>query len=210
MTAIEEKRETHTDFAYNFLKRGIISGQIPSGTMISEVAIAKVLNMSRTPIREALKMLKAEDLVKIRVGVGTFVNTFTQKDIEDAYEVRKALEILSIQSAINNFSEKELDQLEKRFFSIQQRINEESIISIDEFLEADWYLHNLIIQKSENRYVKSIMEKLGTILWRYQSFSVHLLSHTAKTVSEHLQIINFIRTRKLNELKVLLEHHIKY
>ena len=83
--------------------------------MLSEVALAQKLNMSRTPIREALKMLMRDDLVEIRDGVGTFVKSATQKDIEDAYAVRQALEVLAARTAIGAFSSEELDALEARF-----------------------------------------------------------------------------------------------
>lgn len=166
--------------------------------------------MSRTPIREALKMLKSDDLVEIRDGVGTFVNTFTQKDIEDAYAVRKALEMLAVHTAINAFSGEELDQMEENFHSIQRRLDGGENVSVEEFFEADWNLHDKIVQKSGNRYVKTAMRNLDAVLRRYQCLSVHMLSHTDTTVAEHLTIISLIRKKNLARLTELLECHITY
>ena len=81
---VKEKKTSRAEFAYDTLKRRILDNQLPPGAMLSEVALAQKLNMSRTPIREALKMLMRDDLVEIRDGVGTFVKSATQKDIEDA------------------------------------------------------------------------------------------------------------------------------
>ena len=112
---VKEKKTSRAEFAYDTLKRRILDNQLPPGAMLSEVALAQKLNMSRTPIREALKMLMRDDLVEIRDGVGTFVKSATQKDIEDAYAVRQALEVLAARTAIGAFSSEELDALEARF-----------------------------------------------------------------------------------------------
>ena len=101
---VKEKKTSRAEFAYDTLKRRILDNQLPPGAMLSEVALAQKLNMSRTPIREALKMLMRDDLVEIRDGVGTFVKSATQKDIEDAYAVRQALEVLAARTAIGAFS----------------------------------------------------------------------------------------------------------
>ncbi|MCD8163953.1 MAG: GntR family transcriptional regulator [Synergistaceae bacterium] len=206
----KEKKVSRAELAYHILKQGITSGRIAPGTMLGEVAIARDLNMSRTPIREALKMLKSDDLVEIRDGVGTFVNTFTQKDIEDAYAVRKALEMLAVHTAINAFSDEELDQMEENFHSIQRRLEGGENVSVEEFFEADWNLHDKIVQKSGNRYVKTAMRNLDAVLRRYQCLSVHMLSHTDTTVAEHLTIISLIRKKNLALLTELLECHITY
>ena len=116
---VKEKKTSRAEFAYDTLKRRILDNQLPPGAMLSEVALAQKLNMSRTPIREALKMLMRDDLVEIRDGVGTFVKSATQKDIEDAYAVRQALEVLAARTAIGAFSPEELDALEARFRSLQ-------------------------------------------------------------------------------------------
>ena len=69
----ETKKPSRAEVAYHILKDRIMSNQAPSGTLLSEVALTKELNMSRTPFREALKILESEDLVEIIDGVGSFV-----------------------------------------------------------------------------------------------------------------------------------------
>ena len=90
--------------------------------MLSEKQLCATLNMSRTPVREAIHMLVTEDLLEVRDGVGTFVKERSKKDIGDAYEVRKSLEILAIQTSVNHFSEEELDELENTFRQMLERL----------------------------------------------------------------------------------------
>ena len=70
---------------FNTLRQAILKGELAPGERLMEIQLAEKLGVSRTPIREALKMLMRDDLVEIRDGVGTFVKSATQKDIEDAY-----------------------------------------------------------------------------------------------------------------------------
>ena len=180
---VKEKKTSRAEFAYDTLKRRILDNQLPPGAMLSEVALAQKLNMSRTPIREALKMLMRDDLVEIRDGVGTFVKSATQKDIEDAYAVRQALEVLAARTAIGAFSSEELDALEARFRSLQVRLEQGETVRVEEFADADWALHDQILQKSGNRYAQKATNDLRAVLRRYQYLSVRLLSRVEESLT---------------------------
>ena len=180
---VKEKKTSRAEFAYDTLKRRILDNQLPPGAMLSEVALAQKLNMSRTPIREALKMLMRDDLVEIRDGVGTFVKSATQKDIEDAYAVRQALEVLAARTAIGAFSPEELDALEARFRSLQVRLEQGETVRVEEFADADWALHDQILQKSGNRYAQKATNDLRAVLRRYQYLSVRLLSRVEESLT---------------------------
>ena len=203
---VKEKKTSRAEFAYDTLKRRILDNQLPPGAMLSEVALAQKLNMSRTPIREALKMLMRDDLVEIRDGVGTFVKSATQKDIEDAYAVRQHLQGL----AIGAFSSEDLDALEARFRSLQVRLEQGETVRVEEFADADWALHDQILQKSGNRYAQKATNDLRAVLRRYQYLSVRLLSRVEESLTEHLAILDCIRRRDLARLTELLENHIQY
>ena len=207
---VKEKKTSRAEFAYDTLKRRILDNQLPPGAMLSEVALAQKLNMSRPPIREALKMLMRDDLVEIRDGVGTFVKSATQKDIEDAYAVRQALEVLAARTAIGAFSSEDLDALEARFRSLQVRLEQGETVRVEEFADADWALHDQILQKSGNRYAQKATNDLRAVLRRYQYLSVRLLSRVEESLTEHLAILDCIRRRDLARLTELLENHIQY
>ena len=198
------------DQVFEKLERDILSGKYPQGEILSELRLSGELGVSRTPIREALKMLMRDDLVEIRDGVGTFVKSATQKDIEDAYAVRQALEVLAARTAIGAFSSEELDALEARFRSLQVRLEQGETVRVEEFADADWALHDQILQKSGNRYAQKATNDLRAVLRRYQYLSVRLLSRVEESLTEHLAILDCIRRRDLARLTELLENHIQY
>ena len=155
-------------------------------------------------------MLVTEDLLEVRDGVGTFVKERSKKDIEDAYEVRKSLEILAIQTSVNHFSEEELDELENTFRQMLERLRSHDTLSVEEYAEADWKLHDMIVQKSDNHYIRTVMDVLKSSLKRYQGLSVQLIANADNSMCEHLQIIDGIRRKDLQMLKEVLEKHLHY
>ena len=85
------------DKVYVYLENEIINNKLKSGDPIVETNVAKILNISRTPVREALKELESNGLVVSYQGKGTFVRQITTKDIEDIYNVRTQLELLALE-----------------------------------------------------------------------------------------------------------------
>ena len=208
--ARQEKKKRLSEIAFDEIKQSIINNTYKQGMMLSEKQLCATLNMSRTPVREAIHMLVTEDLLEVRDGVGTFVKERAKKDIEDAYEVRKSLEILAIQTSVNHFSEEELDELENTFRQMLERLRSHDTLSVEEYAEADWKLHDMIVQKSDNHYIRTVMDVLKSSLKRYQGLSVQLIANADNSMCEHLQIIDGIRRKDLQMLKEVLEKHLHY
>jgi len=210
MAKAKKQEKRLLEIAYDTIKDAIIHNEIKPGTMLSEKQLCDSLKMSRTPVREALRMLETEDLIEVRDGVGTFVKERSQKDIEDAYELRMHMEVLAIQTAIYEFTEEELEKLEQCFQEMDLRYRSGGTLSIEEYGEADWNLHDMIVRKSKNRYVKIVMDVIRTPLKRYQSLSVKVISNIENSMREHLEIIEAIRKQDLPQAQAILERHIQY
>src|SRR5665213_2504306 len=88
--------------AYLFLQKKIASGELPAGSLVSELAISKELGSSRTPVREAVSQLLAEGLLEISPGGGIVVTRLTRQGIIDLYELREALEVFAVDRATRN------------------------------------------------------------------------------------------------------------
>ena len=93
-----------TDEIADIIRDRILKGEYKIGEKIKENQIATELRVSRTPIREAFKQLENEGLIDYIPNRGCFAKGFTKQDIEDIYAVRKALEVLSVEWAVNRLS----------------------------------------------------------------------------------------------------------
>ena len=98
---------------FNALRENILSAKYSQNEELKETAVAAELGVSRTPVREALRQLELEGLVKIIPNKGAYVIGITDKDIEDIYLMRSLLEGLCARFATNNITQEQIEQLEE-------------------------------------------------------------------------------------------------
>ena len=95
------------------LRHRIVVGELPPGTLIPETALAEEFDVSRTPVREALKELQMEGLVHIRPRVGTFVHEPTRREIVEMFQIKESLEGLAASLMARRGDIPELDELQR-------------------------------------------------------------------------------------------------
>ncbi len=103
---------TSADYVYQQLRHRIITKQLRPGQRLPEVALASQFEVSRTPVREALRRLASEGLVLLIPNSGARVSSPTRSEIEDAYAVREYLESLAVKLAVNTISESQLGRID--------------------------------------------------------------------------------------------------
>src|SRR3990170_4844269 len=93
-----------TRLAYDRLRESILSGQMTSGEIYNEMALAKEMGVSRTPVREALLELASQGLVTFLPRRGVMVNYFTERDVEEVNEIRAAIELAIVEKVARTFA----------------------------------------------------------------------------------------------------------
>lgn len=207
---IKTNKINRTQIAYNQIKESIMNQEIKPGDCLSENSIAEKLNMSRTPVREALKMLASEDLIDIKNGIGAYVKTLSFKDILEIFEVRKNLEMLAVETSINNFTDNELDDLEERLIEMLRRHKTGELVKLEKFNRMDSEIHNLFINKCDNKYIKSIMEEINIRIVAYQYISLSELGNMEESINQHLRLLELARLKDIKGLKSELDKHIDW
>ena len=101
------------DVVFHTLRDAILEGTLPPGTRLMELQLSSVLGVSRTPVREAMRLLSMEGLVRMSVRRGTIVEPIKESDLRDALEVREALEELAVRKACRNMDELTIQTLRK-------------------------------------------------------------------------------------------------
>lgn len=106
------KRSTLRGEVANLLRKQILNGDIQSGERLIETEIAEQLGVSRMPVREALRMLESEGLIKSVPRKGLIVTEYTEDDIREYYTIREALEVCAIKIVIDKITPEEISELE--------------------------------------------------------------------------------------------------
>jgi DNA-binding GntR family transcriptional regulator len=197
-----------TSIAYDSLKKSILTNVIKPGDYLSENQVAQSLGMSRTPVREAIKVLASEGLVEIHNGVGIFVKRVTTKEISDLFEVRAELECLALHTALDNISEHEMDAIYAEWTKQKKKVEAGQKIDLDHVLRLDFQLHCLIVDRCGNEFLKNVIDGIRTKIMRYQRISAMAFPDEEDMINQHLQITGLMRLGDLDVLSKMLKKHI--
>jgi len=196
-------RESCRKKAYEYLKKEIIENRLTPGSAVIEQKIAGILNMSRTPVREAIKELESEGLLTNYPYLGTLVSTITIDDIEEICELRLVLEVWALKKSINRITDSDLDKV---LSYLNDAMNP---FSWEKYHFADMSLHNLIVEKAGSRRVKEMLETLNTQVARFRVASAAYSTRWAESYKEHVEIIELIRKKDLERCTISLTRHLK-
>lgn len=202
------KRQTLHQKIYENLKMMILSGDIAPGTKLNETSVAKEMNTSTTPVREAFRLLESEGFVRMEPWKGIIVQEYNIEEVESVYQCREALEVLGIDLTIERLknSENREEEVEK----INREIAlSENCGSIDKFVDINSGIHNSWIEGSGNLRLKSMMDSLNDVLIHDRNLSAMDEQRKKEIISEHIAILKAIRDLDKEKAKEALHKHIK-
>lgn len=210
MVKAKASRESLSRQAYNQIKDALCKGSIVAGDILSESQLAQELGMSRTPVREALRALASENWLEIRNGVGAYVKPLSSKDIEDLYEIRCLLEVQAAKTSVHYITQAEIDSLERRFKALLEDYSQGKLPDPRYFSQLDWELHELIVERCTNNYLKNIMRNNNSNIKRYQLLSFEALNDIKNSTLQHLNILSMLRCKDVPALTQALDAHLKW
>ena len=196
-TVFERLRgENNKDFSYRVIKEAIMSLELKPGQAISEIELADMLNISRTPIREVMAKLKEEYLVEVLPQVGTYVSKIKSQLIEEAAFMRFTLEKEVLKLACESFPQDQILEL-KRNIALQEELLGQ--IGVErEFHKLDKKFHKIIYFGIKRENVWDSITRLSTHYNR-----IRLLSEMAHSfdvvVDQHKEIVRIIENKEIDQ-----------
>ena len=194
------------DEVFNKLRQRILRGSLKPGERLMEIHLAEQLGVSRTPIREAIRMLELEGLVKMIPRKGAQVASISREDLQDVLEVRKALDTLAVKLACERISQEEIEKLKEAEAEFERTLKFSDTTQI---AEADVAFHDVIQASSKNKRLKSMISNLAERIYRYRYEYIKQQSDGGKTlVDEHRMIIRYIEEKNVEKAIEAIELHI--
>ncbi|SFD66314.1 transcriptional regulator, GntR family [Bacillus sp. OV194] len=185
--------------AYTILKEAIIRGELKDNEMITERRAQEQFNISRTPFREAVQTLEAENWVQIIPYKGTQVKPITFKDINDLFELRFMLEPAIVRKAEDFIDEGTLNRLKQITESMNLEMQNDF-----KFITLDREFHHLIYQSTNNQRIIGISEQISDMTRRIGMRGLYRAARRLETIKEHIKIIEGIETG--NSEQMMIEH----
>jgi DNA-binding GntR family transcriptional regulator len=191
---------------YRALKTEIIKGSLKPGTKLSEGKIAKQMEVSRTPIREALRELAAEGFVKISPNQGVVVSNASVEDVQEVLQIRGVLEGLAARLATKMINEEEIKELEKYQKRMEYYTNKDNVLA---FSEMDAEFHELILNICGNNRLIQIRKNLSDQAHRYRIRSLSVPGRLKYSLKEHQEIVEALKRKNSEQADRLSQKHIE-
>jgi DNA-binding GntR family transcriptional regulator len=163
-----KERLTAHEIVRDTLRHAILSGELPGGTRLVQAELAAQLNVSTTPVREALRDLASDQLIRFHPHRGAVVHELDMEELREIYEIRKALEPLAIRLAASRISKKQL----KEASDLQARMEKETDPAA--WVENNWKFHALLGKAAQSPRLASFVKSVQDSAALYVAHAVHL------------------------------------
>lgn len=170
---------------YNRLQMDIIRGVHSAGKKLTEQSLCEQYNISRTPVREALRQLETEGLVENIPNRGAFVVGFSQQDILDMYELRKVYELQAVRWAIRRITEDELEELGEIFEFMEFYTHKGDV---EKMLNINSNFHQMIYTASRNKMLRQVLSSYQVYIKYSRSPRSYNENYLESVLEEHQKI----------------------
>ena len=194
------------DVVFNTLREAILKGEIKPGERLMELQLAAKLGVSRTPIREAIRMLEQEGLAVTVPRRGAEVAKMTEKDMQDVLQVREALDELAASIACELITEEELERLEQAAASFESATETKDVKRI---ADTDIVFHDIIYRATRNPKLVNILSNLREQMYRYRVEYLKDESNYPVLLKEHREILAGFRERDKNMVTDSMRRHVE-
>ncbi|TFJ92207.1 GntR family transcriptional regulator [Lentibacillus salicampi] len=196
--------------AYTYIKKRILHGEFPPKMRLTEEYLAKQLQISRTPIREALKQLETEGLM-FPMKRGVRVRHYTKEDIRQIYDVRTLLEGYAASQAALYRTRENLAEMKEANDRYEQTINhyfQTGETTVESILELNQTFHKSIVKASKNQHIMDLISKTVVLPLIFRSFYWFNEEQMRDSHEAHHTILHAIEVQDIERARAAMHEHI--
>ncbi len=187
------------------LRERIFAGELTPGSFLDEARLAEQMSISRTPLREALKVLTAEGLVRHEPRRGCFVNEVTEQDLDEIFPVIALLEGQCARLAATHATDADLAALEALHDKLQRHARARRI---NDYYTANFAIHEAIIQLANNRWLAQVIGDLRKIVKLARLQQLHAPGRLEQSLSEHMAVFAALKARDPDGAEAAMRTHL--
>jgi len=190
---------------YTNLKRQILSGQVAPGARLVEASLAAELKASRTVIREAIKQLELEGLVRVTPYKGTEVVRLSLEDIEEIYAIQAALEGVAAGLAARRIDDGEIREIRRIHTKLRAAIREDPAV----WQRLNVSFHQFFLEKSGNYRLQNLIKNHRDQFARYWRIILSIPGQRERNTRDHEKILRALKKRDPLKVRLAMEEHIQ-
>lgn len=199
-------KENSREHVYKILKSKIMCLELLPGQSISEIDLANILGVSRTPVREVIVRLVAENLIEVYPQRGTFISKINLEYVEEGFEARKLIEKDVLKRAMENIQEEELKSLYKNLYLQKGNIEFEGDVKESFTLDNDF--HEQIYKIAKRRITWEGIQNICTHYDRVRFLDAIENIKGKKTIQQHTEIYEILKDKFSEKVDLIVENHL--
>ena len=199
-----EKKTLHQEIA-NTLRDMIMSGELKEGDKIKEDQLCELMGISKTPLREALRVLSAEGLIRLVPNRGAYVSTPTFEEIKEMFDVMSVLEGECARASAQRMTEKDFVTLNKLHEKLEESFRQRNQ---KDYIRINNSYHTLLQELAGNRILNQIINGLRQKILLYRFQSLNLPERFEQSIREHRDLLEAFRKRDPGKAEDLMRHHL--
>ncbi|HSB75175.1 MAG TPA: GntR family transcriptional regulator [Terriglobales bacterium] len=201
-------RQSLTSAVAEKLREQIIRGDIPEGAQLRQDAIANQYQVSRIPVREALRQLDAEGLITIVPNRGAVVPALSPEDVEELFTIRALLEPEVLKTSIPELTEEDFGNAASILRNYVNELRREQHVSA--WGRLNWDFHSILYSRANRPHMMNVIRNVNANGERYTRLQLYLTHGMKRANREHHDILELCRKRNVSEACDLLREHILY
>lgn len=194
-----------TDEIADIIRERILNGEYAIGEKIKENQIATELRVSRTPIREAFKILEDEGLLDYIPNRGCFAKGFTQQDIDDIYSVRKALERIAVERSVKRIKPEEIQKLTDKCDLMDFYTKKKDV---EKVLEINAEFHDIIYNATGSRFIAQVLRSYKEYIEKTRKSFFYDNESLEEILAEHRALVEAIASGDVEGSVAAIDYHL--
>jgi DNA-binding GntR family transcriptional regulator len=197
------------DSLYDHIWRRIVNLEFPSGSQLSDLALAKELGVSRTPVRESLNRLSQDGLLQVSARRGFFVPKLSRQDVIEIYDLRTVLEVYATRVATPLLTDADIAVHIERQQLVRSRVDSLAHADAEAFVRSDLLLHDMLIQRVGNQRMVLTLANLRGQLSLFHVQTAHKPDYKVQAIEEHDRILSALVARDADAAAHAMEVHLQ-
>jgi DNA-binding GntR family transcriptional regulator len=191
--------------AYERLRDSIIHGQLRTGEVYNEMALAEALGISRTPVREALLELSAQGLVTFLPRKGVMIKHSTRKDVEEIFELRRVIELAAVEKVAKTNPPCDLSKLKKHLEDQKKAARKKDYTA---FMRADRAFHAAFCELANNQRLVQILENVRDLVHFMGMQGLNTKGRAEVVIREHEKVLETVAEGNPVKARKAMEDHL--
>ncbi len=195
--------------AYEGIRDAITGGDFMPGSRLKEEELADRIGVSRTPVREALRRLDAEGVVDFIPNQGAFVAAWSEKDLQEIFELRSILESHGADRAAQLITHAELAALEEVATRMESLVQGPTIDRWDEITTLNREFHQIVLHAAANERLAGLLARIVEVPIVYRTYHHYSPAQLRRSLQHHRELIAALRARDSSWASSVMQSHIR-